>query len=164
KLSKDAHALFRQASRYTRAKPPPGFRRDLRQEARALLADARRLQQQALEQILDRTPILCATTTGLDDGILGKRRFDLLVLDEACQSTEPGCWIPLLRCDRVVLAGDHCQLPPTILSPEAARGGLAVSLMERLVGRYGDEVTRRLEVQYRMHEEIMTFSSLEFYD
>ena len=51
--------------------------------------------------------------------MLGQRHFDLAVIDEACQSTEPGCWIPLLRCRRVVLAGDHCQLPPTVLS----RGG-----------------------------------------
>jgi predicted DNA helicase len=87
----------------------------------------------------------------------------LLVLDEACQTTEAGCWIPLLRVDRVVLAGDHCQLPPTVISLEAARLGFGVSLLERLISLYGDVVTRRLDVQYRMHEDIMTFSSLEFY-
>jgi ATP-dependent RNA/DNA helicase IGHMBP2 len=86
------------------------------------------------------------------------------VIDEACQSTEPGCWIPLLRCDRVVLAGDHCQLPPTVLSREAAREGFGVSLLERLAAMHGDKVTRLLTVQYRMHEQIMRFSSSEFYD
>ena len=96
--------------------------------------------------------------------VIGRRRFDLLVLDEACQTTEPGCWAPLLRCDRVVLAGDHCQLPPTVVSKEAARHGFGVSLLERLVGLYGDRATRRLDVQYRMHEAIMAFSSAEFYD
>jgi superfamily I DNA and/or RNA helicase len=164
KLRRDAFALFRQASKWTRAKPEPGARRDMRQEARALLADARHLESQAVESILGSVMILCATTTGLDPELLGKRTFDLVIIDEACQSTEPGCWIPLLRSQRLVLAGDPCQLPPTVLSPEAARQGFAVSLLERLVAQYGTEITRRLDVQYRMHEDIMGFSSREFYD
>ncbi|MCU0980752.1 MAG: AAA family ATPase, partial [Pirellulaceae bacterium] len=114
KLVKQAMGLFRQAARYTRAKPEPGARQQTRQEARQLLADARRLEMQAVEHLLNTADVLCATTTGLDSEILGARRFDLAVIDEACQSVEPGCWIPLLRCDRVVLAGDHCQLPPTV--------------------------------------------------
>ncbi|MDG2011903.1 MAG: AAA domain-containing protein, partial [Pirellulaceae bacterium] len=89
---------------------------------------------------------------------------DLVVIDEACQSVEPGCWIPLLRCDRVILAGDHCQLPPTILSREASEAGLKTSLMERVINLYGSEVTRMLEVQYRMHDHIMNFSAQQFYD
>jgi superfamily I DNA and/or RNA helicase len=164
KFVKEAFALFRQAKKWTRAKPEPGARRDMRQEARTLLADARKLEAQAVERILDAAPVLCATTTGLDGEIVGGRRFDLLVIDEACQTTEPGCWVPLLRCDRVVLAGDHCQLPPTVVSPEAAKRGFGVSLLERLVHRFGEAVTRRLTVQYRMHERIMDFSSREFYD
>lgn len=163
KWVKEAHALLRQAGKWTRAKPEPGQRRDQRQEARALLADARKLEAQAVERILDATPILCSTTTGLDSEVIGQRRFDLLVLDEACQTTEPGCWVPLLRSGRVVLAGDHCQLPPTVLSAEAAREGFGVSLLERLVALYGEQVTRRLNVQYRMHEAIMAFSAGEFY-
>lgn len=164
KFAKEAFALFRQASKWTRGKPEPGARRDMRQEGRALLADARKLEALALERILNATPILCSTTTGLDSEIIGQRRFDLLVIDEACQTTEPGCWIPLLRSHRVVLAGDHCQLPPTVLSVEAARQGFGISLLERLADRYGDQATRLLTVQYRMHEQIMDFSSLEFYD
>ena len=163
KFVKEAFALFRQAGKWTRAKPEPGSRRDMRQEARALLADARRMEAQAVESVLNATPVLCATTTGLDSEVIGQRRFDLLVLDEACQTTEPGCWVPLLRAGRVVLAGDHCQLPPTVVSPEAAREGFGVSLFERVVALYGEEVTRRLDVQYRMHEAIMTFSSRQFY-
>jgi len=164
KFAKEAYALFRKAAKWTRAKPEPGARRDMRQEARALLADARRLEAQAVERILNATPILCATATGLDVEVLGGRRFDLLVIDEACQTTEPGCWPPLLRCGRVVLAGDHCQLPPTVVSREAARQGFGVSLLERLIGLYGDRVTRRLDVQYRMNAAVMAFSSAEFYD
>ena len=164
KYVKEAFALFRQAGKWTRAKPEPGARRDQRQEARALLADARKLEAQAVDRILDSAPVLCATTTGLDSEVVGVRRFDLLVIDEACQTTEPGCWVPLLRAGRVVLAGDHCQLPPTVLSGEAARQGFGVSLLERLVTLYGDRVACRLDVQYRMHEDIADFSSREFYD
>src|SRR5262249_14098184 len=156
-------ALFRQASKWKRGKPDPNYRRDLRQEARGMLADARKMEGDAVEQVLNGARVVCATTTGLDPLVLGKRRFDLAVLDEACQSTAPGAWLPVLRARRVVLAGDHCQLPPTVLSVEAMRQGFGVSLLERLVGLWGEAVTRRLDVQYRMHEAIMAFSSAEFY-
>src|SRR5262249_9935573 len=142
KMAKEAFALFRKAGKWTRGKPEPGARRDMRQEARDLLADARRLEAHAVERILNRATVLCATTTGLDDDLLGDRSFDLVVIDEACQSTEPGCWVPLPRGRRVVLAGDHCQLPPTVLAREAAAQGFGVSLMERLVGLYGEGITR----------------------
>jgi superfamily I DNA and/or RNA helicase len=164
KMFKEAFALFRQAGKWTRAKPEPGARQQMRQEARGLLTDARKLESLAVERILDRAAILCATTTGLDGDVIGERRYDLLVIDEACQTTEPGCWVPLARADRVVLAGDHCQLPPTVLSNEAARQGFGISLLERLVIQYADSITRRLDVQYRMHERIMDFSSQEFYE
>lgn len=164
KLAKKAFALFRQAGKYTRAKPEPGTRQQLRQEGRALLTDARQLEAQAVERVLDGATVLCATLTGLDRDLLGQRVFDLAVIDEAGQSTEPVCWLPLLYSKSLVLAGDHCQLPPTILSQEATAAGLGVSLMERLVALYGPAVTRRLNVQYRMHEAIMDFSSLQFYE
>ena len=164
KLAKKAFSLFRQAGKWTRGKPEPGLRQQLRQEGRALLSDARQLEALAVERILNGASVVCATLTGLDSEILGQRQFDLAVIDEAAQSTEPVCWLPLLRSKSLVLAGDHCQLPPTILSQEAAHEGFGVSLMERLVSLYGPLVTRRLTVQYRMHEAIMNFSSLQFYD
>ncbi|HVX11582.1 MAG TPA: AAA domain-containing protein [Pirellulales bacterium] len=164
KLVKEALALFRKAGRYTRAKPQPGSRQATRQEAKTLLADARRLEDQAVEQILLRADVVCATTTGLDEGLLGNRQFDLVVLDEACQLTEPSAWIAIGRAKRLVLAGDHCQLPPTIVSDAAAAAGLGVSLFERLMNRAGERLSRRLTIQYRMHDSIMRFSSDEFYD
>ncbi|MEX2185646.1 MAG: AAA domain-containing protein [Pirellulales bacterium] len=164
KLVQQSRKLFDKAGKYTRAKPAPGARREMRDEAKSLLADARRLESQTVEQILDHADVLCATLTGLDSEVLGRRRFDLAVIDEACQAVEPSCWIALARADRVVLAGDHCQLPPTIVSPEAMREGFGVSLLERLVAHYGEAITRRLDVQYRMHEAIMDFASAEFYD
>src|SRR6185436_1946218 len=141
-------------AKYTRAKPAPGARQEMRAEARQLLADARRIEAMAVQHVLDQATILCSTTTALDSEVLGQRTFDLAVIDEACQTTEPGCWIPLLRARRVVLAGDHCQLPPTIVSPEAAAQGFGVSLFERVVNLFGPQVSRRLNVQYRMHEAI----------
>ncbi|MEN6424620.1 MAG: AAA domain-containing protein [Phycisphaerales bacterium] len=163
KLVKEAMGLFRQAGKYTRAKPAPGERQERRAEARDLLADAKRLEAQAVEHILDTADVLCATTTSLDSDMLGRRRFDLCVIDEACQSTEPGCWTPLQWCNRVVLAGDHCQLPPTVVSQEAADEGLGVSLFERLMTLFDQSIARQLTVQYRMHRSIMEFSSQEFY-
>ncbi|QDU92820.1 AAA domain-containing protein [Lignipirellula cremea] len=159
----DAEELTRKANRYTRSRPAQGSKNDMRREAKRLKNDARQLEQQAVNSVLDRADVICATTAFSED-LLGDRYFDLAVIDEACQSTEPGCWIPVLRADRIVLAGDHRQLPPTVLCTEAAREGLAISMLERLVGEYGPSVTRRLEVQYRMHTEIMQFSSRQFYE
>lgn len=162
--TKEAFSLRRQASRYVRTAPPVGTRRDLRAEARKLLDDARQMEVGLVNHLLDSATVICATLTGLNDEILGDRQFDLVVIDEAAQSTEPTCWIPLLRSRRLVLAGDHCQLPPTVLSQDARREGFHTSLMEKLVARLGATVSQRLTTQYRMHEQIMRFSSDEFYD
>jgi hypothetical protein len=163
KLAKEAFALFRQSDKWTREKPQPGEKAALRKEARELLGEVRKLEAQAVERVLDDARVICATLTGLDSQLLGRRRFDVAVIDEACQSTEPASWLPLLRCNRVILAGDHCQLPPTVISDEAAERGLAVSLMERLVGLLGPDIARLLTVQHRMHADIMGFSNAEFY-
>lgn len=162
-LRRDASKLFRQAAKFTRAKPLPGERANRRAEARKMLDDARRIEQQVERHLLDEAEAVCATLTGLDDGILRDREFDLVVIDEAAQATEPTCWIPLLRSKKLVLGGDPCQLPPTIISTEAAREGLSQSLMERLLAKDPANRSRLLEVQYRMHRQIMGFSSREFY-
>jgi len=165
KLTKEAHALRAGAAKFTRAKPEPGARRDMRQEAKALLADARRLEAQLVERIFGAARVICATLGGLDERLLGDYRFDRCVIDEAAQSTEPGCWIPLRYSQRLILAGDHCQLPPTVISPEASANGLGVSLMERLLQQKDAPATlaRQLEIQYRMHQQILEFSSQTFY-
>ena len=165
KLTKEAHALRASASKYTRAKPEPGARRDLRQEAKALLADARRLEEHLVERIFTGARVICATLSGLDERLFRGRHFDLCVIDEAAQSTEPGCWLPLRYSQRLVLAGDHCQLPPTVLAKEAAANGLGISMMERLLqsADHAATLARQLDIQYRMHQQIMTFSSQLFY-
>lgn len=162
-MRREAEEVYRKVDRYTRARPERGAKNAMRREARQLQQDARLLEKQAISNALDRARVICATTT-FNEELLGDRWFDLCVIDEACQSTEPGCWVPLTRCDKFVLAGDHQQLPPTVLSKTAAKEGFEVSLLERLVHVYGGEVTQLLNVQYRMHHQIMEFSSAQFYD
>ena len=130
-----------------------------------MLADARRIEAQLVARIFGSARVVCATLTGLDERLLGDQRFDLCVIDEAAQSTEPDCWIPLRYSQRLVLAGDPWQLPPTIVSKSAAAGGLAISLLERLMSSTPDAtpLARQLDVQYRMHQQIMDFSSQAFY-
>jgi superfamily I DNA and/or RNA helicase len=163
-LVRQATSLRDKASRWRRARPEPGEKQALREEAKQLMNDARRLEALAVAHLLDTAEVLCATLTSLDSELLGRRTFDLAVIDEACQTTEPACWIPLLRCERVVAAGDHCQLPPTVVSPDAQREGFSVSLLERLMRTDPETLSRRLDVQYRMHASIMGFSSAEFYE
>jgi superfamily I DNA and/or RNA helicase len=161
-LLREAEELYRKADRFTRAKPAPGAKQDWRREARQLKYESRQLERQAIDHVLDRADVICATTS-IDDLVLGERTFDWVVVDEACQCTESTSWIPLLRGRRILLAGDHCQLPPTVISPEAGREGYARSMLERLVDTHGIAVTRQLDVQYRMHDAIMQFSSSQFY-
>lgn len=162
KMLQEAEQLERKANRFTRRRPAPSQKYEQRQEARQLRKHARLLERHAIKDIINEAEVICATCS-FDFSILEDQSFDLLVIDEACQSVEPACWVPLRFADRIVLAGDHCQLPPTILSLPAAREGFDVSLMQRLVEQYGDSVTRQLMVQHRMHEQIMQFSSQYFY-
>jgi len=87
--------------------------------------------------------------------------YSTVFIDEAGQALEPACWIPILRAERVVFAGDHQQLPPTIKSKQAAKDGLSVTLFEKVIQR--QEADTMLEMQYRMNEKIMTFSNRKFY-
>ena len=162
-MVREADEIFRKAEKWTRAKPVRGERQEMRKDAKRLLADARMLERQAVESVLDRSRVICATNSFNED-LIGERWFDLAVIDEACQGTEPSCWVPLIRADKMVLAGDHMQLPPTVISKQAADEGFSTSLMERQIQIWGDEVTCLLNVQYRMNEEIMNFSSSQFYD
>lgn len=163
KMHREAHSLFAKAGRWTRAKPAPGERQAMRAEAKSLIAEARELEKTAVSRILDQADVICATTTGISYSILGERTFDVCIIDEAGQATEAEIWGPILRADKVVLAGDHQQLPPTIVSLQAKNQGFEESMMGRLVNTFED-ATVRLEVQHRMHETIMNFSSQTFYD
>ena len=107
--------------------------------------------------------VIACTLVGSANRILSGMKFSTLFIDEAAQALEAACLIPLRRAGRVILAGDHCQLPPTVKSYEAMKQGLGRSLMERLVENHPEAVTL-LTIQYRMNEDIMRFSSNWFYN
>lgn len=106
--------------------------------------------------------VIACTLVGAASRVLERKRFSSLFIDEAAQAIEAACWIAISRADRVILAGDHCQLPPTIKCIEAARGGLGRTLLEKGV-LHKPETVSLLKIQYRMHEDIMRFPSRWFY-
>lgn len=129
-----------------------------------------RLKSRAVElelrinsQLFGEAKVIASTLTGSASHLLSGQKFGTLFIDEAAQALEATCWIAIRRASRVVLAGDHCQLPPTVKSIAALKGGLGTTLMERIVARKPSVVTL-LTVQYRMNEQIMRFSSNWFYD
>lgn len=134
----------------------------LRQEAKALKADADVLEFYIINDILNTSDVIACTLVGASHPMLRGKRYKTVFIDEAAQALEPACWIPILRAERVVLAGDHQQLPPTIKSVEAAREGLAKTLFEKCIERH-PQTASMLQVQYRMNEHIMQFSSDYFY-
>lgn len=107
--------------------------------------------------------VIASTLVGASNKILDGQHYSTLFIDEAAQALEPACWIAIRRANRVILAGDHCQLPPTVKSIAALKAGLGKTLMERIVDSKPEVVTL-LDTQYRMNEEIMRFSSSWFYD
>jgi superfamily I DNA and/or RNA helicase len=137
-------------------------RRLLFQESKALKADADLLEFHIVNDLLQKAEVICCTLVGCSHPVLRGRKYRSAFIDEAGQALEPASWIPLLRCERVVFAGDHQQLPPTIKSNEAARAGLAVTLFEKGILKHPGQ-SKMLQVQYRMHEAIMRFSSDYFY-
>jgi superfamily I DNA and/or RNA helicase len=129
-----------------------------------------RLKERATElelrinaQLFGEARVIACTLVGSANRLLEGQKFGTLFIDEAAQALEAACWIPIRKVSRVVLAGDHCQLPPTIKSFAALKAGLGITLMERIVENHPETVTL-LKVQYRMNEEIMRFSSDWFYD
>lgn len=120
------------------------------------------LEMRIRHALFDSARVIACTLTGAANPLLTGQHFHTLFIDEAAQALEAACWIPLRMTDRVILAGDHQQLPPTIKCPEALHGGLGCTLMEHLA-RTKPEAVRLLTVQYRMNETLMRFSSDWFY-
>jgi ATP-dependent RNA/DNA helicase IGHMBP2 len=138
-------------------------RRMLMQESKLLKADADLLEFYIVNDLLNKADVICCTLVGASHPVLKGRKYKTVFIDEAAQALEPACWIPILRTQRVVFAGDHCQLPPTIKSAEAAKSGLAVTLFEKGISKH-PRMSSLLTVQYRMNENIMEFPSRWFYD
>lgn len=127
-----------------------------------LKSRATELEIRINQDLFNNAHVIACTLVGSGSRLLEGMKFSSLFIDEAAQALEPAAWIPIRRAGRVILAGDHCQLPPTVKCYEAMKGGLGKSLMERLVENHPEAVTL-LSTQYRMNEEIMHFSSDWFY-
>jgi len=138
-------------------------RKQMNAEIEQLWQAARDMEFGLGRQVLAEADVVLGTHGGISKPIL-KKPFDLLIMDEASQSTEPLSWIPMTQAKKVIFAGDHLQLPPTIYSDEAKKKGLGTTLFERLQKILPPEGQTLLRIQYRMHETIMGFSSKEFYD
>jgi superfamily I DNA and/or RNA helicase len=164
KLRKDAEDARKRAHTYKRnfGSREQQQRRELLRDARELKGMARKLEDYIVHQLVNHTQVIACTLTGASASVLGNKRFHTVFIDEAAQALEPACWIPIIRANRVIMAGDHCQLPPTVKSPEAAQRGLANTLFEQVIET--KQVDVMLEQQYRMHEQIMRFSGQQFYD
>lgn len=113
-------------------------------------------------ELFDEARVIACTLVGSANRLLAARRFETVFIDEAAQALEAASWIPLLKAQRAILAGDHQQLPPTVKCVDAARGGLGITLMQKIAERRPETVSL-LTMQYRMHEDIMRFPSHWFY-
>ena len=132
------------------------------QKTERLKSRATELEVRINSELFGEARVIACTLTGSAHRLLQGQRYNTLFIDEAAQALEAACWIPMRKVSRVVLAGDHCQLPPTVKSIAALKAGLGKTLMERIVENHPDEVSL-LKIQYRMNEQIMRFSSDWFY-
>jgi ATP-dependent RNA/DNA helicase IGHMBP2 len=142
-------------------------------EIKALRKEIKAREQKVVKDLIQEAQVVLATNVGAANYMLNSVEFDLVVIDEAAQALEASCWIPILRGKRLVLAGDHCQLPPTIKSKASkVQKGLGKTLFERTMELYGDNdcpnekgnVSRMLQVQYRMHSDIAGWASKVMYN
>lgn len=162
-VKRRAQEVREQAMKFKR-----NFGHDEREQRRQLFAEADALRDEAgqlsfyiTNDIITHAKVIASTLVGASHPLLRSRRFRTVFIDEAAQALEPACWIPILKAQRVIFAGDHCQLPPTIKSQKAAKGGLENTLFEKAIARNSADVM--LELQYRMNEAIMGFSARYFY-
>lgn len=160
---KTADEYFRMAGKYKRT-----FGREEReqrqlfyQEARKILQEARVLEDYIISDQFEKAQVIACTPVVSSGRMMRDKRFTTVFIDEAAQALEPMCWIPITRSDRVIFAGDHFQLPPTVKSKKAEDQGLKQTLFERCM--HIPNVSVMLSTQYRMHEQIMNFSNHEFY-
>ena len=153
---------LRKAIREMRAKRKRGSD-SYHQQLDRLKSRATELEVRINAEIFQEARVIACTLTGAANRVLDGMKFTTLFIDEAAQALEAACWIPIRKVSRVIFAGDHQQLPPTVKSIAALKAGLGKTLMERIVENKPEVVTL-LQVQYRMNDQIMQFSSKEFYD
>ncbi len=154
---------MRKAIRELYARMRKGTDREaIRQKINSLKDRATELEIRVNESLFAEARVIACTLVGSANRLLMGQKFGTLFIDEAAQALEPACWIAIRKADRVILAGDHCQLPPTVKAPEALRAGLGHTLMQTIV-KNKPETVSLLKLQYRMNDEIMRFSSEWFY-
>ncbi len=139
-----------------------------KQQRRLILAEAGKIKEDAtflekyiVDSLVDGVQVITATLVGTVNKYIRHKQFKTIFIDEAAQALEPACWIAIAKAQRVIFAGDHCQLPPTVKSFEAAQRGLADTLFEQCIRN--QKADTMLKVQYRMNEKIMQFSNQIFY-
>lgn len=161
---KTAEEYFRMAGKYKRT-----FGREEReqrqlfyQEARKILQEARVLEDYILHEQFEKAQVIACTPVVSAGRMMRDKQFTTVFIDEAAQALEPMCWIPISRSDRVIFAGDHFQLPPTVRSKKAENAGLKETLFEHCM--HIENVSVMLNTQYRMNEHIMNFSNQKFYE
>jgi superfamily I DNA and/or RNA helicase len=161
KLKKMAAEFKNMAHKYKRSfgKAEREQRKALFDEAHRIMRDVAKIEEFISEDIISKAQVITATLVGSDHYTIKNRAFKTIIMDEAGQALEPAAWIPVLKAQLVVLAGDHLQLPPTVKSRQS---GLSTTLLEKCVALHPEAVTL-LEEQYRMNTRIMGFSSLKFY-
>ncbi len=137
-------------------------RKALFTEAKNIAREVEKTEEYIADDLISKSHVITATLIGANHYTVRNLKYKTLVIDEAGQALEPACWVAILKAGKVIMAGDHCQLPPTIKSQAAYQGGLGKTLMEKLVALHPDSVVL-LKEQYRMHSKIMDFSSQEFY-
>ena len=164
RLKKQAHEYKSMAHKYKRSfgRAEGEQRKALFDEAHKIMKEVSKTEQYIIDDVVAKAQVITATLVGSNHYTVEKLTYQTVVIDEAGQALEPACWIPILKAQKLILAGDHCQLSPTIKSEEAARGGLAKTLLEKCVENHPEAVVL-LEEQYRMNTEIMGYSSQVFY-
>jgi ATP-dependent RNA/DNA helicase IGHMBP2 len=162
-LKKRANEFKNMGHKYKR-----NFGREERAQRKAIFDEARKLQGEAdkiedyiVADIIDKAQVLTCTLVGSANRYIRDKQYNTVFIDEAAQALEPASWIPITKANRVIFAGDHCQLPPTVKSYEAEKAGLNITLFEKAIQRQKADVM--LETQYRMNEKIMSFSGQKFY-
>uniref|UniRef100_UPI003BA40CCB AAA domain-containing protein n=1 Tax=Emticicia sp. TaxID=1930953 RepID=UPI003BA40CCB len=163
-LKKQANEYRNMAHKYKRSfgKSERDQRKALFDEAHKIMKEVGNTEQYIIDDLVAKAQVITATLVGANHYTIRNVKFQTTIIDEAGQALEPACWIPILKAQKVILAGDHCQLPPTIKSPQTPNGGLNKTLLEKCVALHPEAVTL-LEEQYRMNEQIMAHSSKIFY-
>ncbi|MGZ4089166.1 MAG: AAA domain-containing protein [Bacteroidia bacterium] len=163
-LRKTAEEYFRLAGKYKRVfgKEDAKQRQAYYTEAKTCLKDARMLEDYIVGDLFNSVQVICCTPVTSTHKALTKKRFNTLFFDEASQALEPMVWIPLLKCKRIILSGDHFQLPPVVKSLKADKEGLGITMLDRCI-KFENAVSL-LNRQYRMNSPIMAFSNQYFYN